>query len=410
MKFTKTPGRKWDWILLLLAAIAIGVGLLNIYSASSSGTSFEGTFFHRQLSWLILSIPLAALIIFIPFQFYEKATYYVYILSILMLVMVLFLPGSRGGVHRWILLGSLRWQPSELAKVVTVLCISKYLVNKRPGDMNFSTMVHVALILLIPLVLILKEPDLGTSLVLLPLFFTMLFWVGMPPLYLFLVVTPVLSMVLSFSLLPWMILIIGICFLIYVFRDRVGGKLGIFLIMVNLTMGIFTPIIWNQLEEYQQRRIISFVNPEKDPHGAGYHIIQSKIAVGSGGVLGKGFLHGTQKKLAFLPAHHTDFIFSIVAEEFGFIGGLLLLMIYFLIIYRTVILALNSSSRFASITAIGIATIWWFQVTVNIGMTIGIFPVTGLPLPFVSYGGSSLLVNCAMVALLLNFSWRQLEY
>jgi rod shape determining protein RodA len=209
-------------------------------------------------------------------------------------------------------------------------------------------------------------------------------------------------MILSFNFIAFMILMISIVLVLAFSRRKPIILVAVFLL--NIGVGIATPYLWNQLRPYQQQRILTFVNPEKDPKGAGYQIIQSQVAIGSGGMWGKGYLKGSQTHLRFLPAQHTDFIFSVIGEEFGFIGASLILLVFLLLILRFIHIAAMIRGQFESLTIIGIVTVLFFHTVINIGMTIGMAPVTGLPLPFLSYGGSSLVVNMMMVGVVLNIS------
>jgi len=253
-----------------------------------------------------------------------------------------------------------------------------------------------------------RQPDLGTSLVFFALFLSMLFWAGVPILFLIVLVSPLLSLVCGFHWYTWAPFFLG--FLLVLYYLRPGLVFGAFMILLNFAVGTVTSLVWSRLYDYQRLRILTFLDPGQDPQGAGYQIIQSKIAIGSGGTLGKGFLQGSQTKLAFLPMQHTDFIFTVVGEEFGLIGALVILSLFAFLIVRGVLIAKKARNTFASFTAIGVTTIFTFQMLVNIGMVIGVMPVTGLPLPFLSYGGSSMLLSWICVGLLLAICYKWYEY
>ena len=224
----------------------------------------------------------------------------------------------------------------------------------------------------------------------------MFYWAGLSPVNLFFIISPALSLICAFHSLALGILIILIALILFFVRPHLWATVT--LLVVNLTVAVGAPYIWdNKLHDYQQRRILTFLNPGMDKLGAGYQVIQSRVAIGSGGLSGKGFLQGTQTKLAFLPEQHTDFIFSVVGEEFGFIGAISLLAVFFFVIWRAIKIATLTKSRFSSLVSVGLASILVFHVFVNIGMTIGVMPVTGLPLPFLSYGGSPLVTNMTLV-------------
>jgi rod shape determining protein RodA len=263
-------------------------------------------------------------------------------------------------------------------------------------------------IALLPALLILRQPDLGTSLVFFAILIFMLFWSGVPILYLFLIVSPFISLICAFHWVAWALFFLLVVFLLY--RLRLNFLLSVGFLLCNLTFGMITPLVWNRLHDYQKDRIIIFLDPGRDPQGAGYQIIQSKVAIGSGGILGKGYLQGTQTKLAFLPHQHTDFVFSVLAEEFGLLGALVLLGLFSFLIIKGTIIARKTRNAFSSNVALGITSIFAFQMLVNIGMTVGFLPVTGLTLPFVSYGGSSLLLSWILVGVLLAIHYRWYEY
>jgi len=236
----------------------------------------------------------------------------------------------------------------------------------------------------------------------------MLYYAGMKPANLFLILSPALSVVCAFHLISWMIFILFLLLMLFLSRPRFLTTAAIFLL--NFAVGIVTPILWGGLHEYQQKRILVFLNPGRDPLGAGYQVIQSKVALGSGGFLGKGFLHGTQTKLAFLPAQHTDFIFSSFGEQVGFLGSLVILVLFLILILRGIKIAHMARNKFAGLVAMGATAVILFHVFVHVGVSLGIMPVTGLPLPFMSYGGSSLVTNMILIGLLLNVRFRWQEY
>jgi len=239
-----------------------------------------------------------------------------------------------------------------------------------------------------PFLLIARQPDLGTSLVFLVLCLPLLFWAGLNWFSLFVIITPLLTMILSFNFyafLVWMILIFAV---LIISKRKPIILISVFII--HIFVGLLTPVLWGQLKPYQQQRILTFANPEADPKGAGYQIIQSKVAIGSGGIWGKGFLEGSQTQLRFLPAQHTDFIFSVIGEEWGFIGVLIVILLFMALLLYLIYLSSLVRSLYASLIIIGITTVLFFHIVVNIGMSVGLAPVTGLPLPLISYGGSFL--------------------
>jgi len=306
------------------------------------------------------------------------------------------------GAERWLILGPVHIQPSEFAKLATVLAVSKFLSDKY-ADVNRLKYFLISVgVILVPFILIARQPDLGTSLVFLALVIPVLFWAGLNWFSIFTILTPLLTMILSFNFFSFLFLMLTITIVLILSGKRPIILVSVFLL--NIVVGIITPFLWDQLRPYQQQRILTFMSPEQDPKGAGYQIIQSQVAIGSGGIWGKGYMNGTQTHLRFLPAQHTDFIFSVIGEEFGFFGVSVILLIFMLLIIRLIAIASAIRQSFESMTVIGIATIILIHVIINIGMTIGMAPITGLPLPFLSYGGSSLMANLMMMGIVLNIS------
>jgi len=352
-------------ISLVIALFAIGLlGILTLYS-TMQGSAPEGGMppHEKQLIWWGLGLMGILIIILIDYRHMEHYAYAIYACSLLLLVYVLVMGRSISGAKRWIELGPLSFQPSELIKITMILALAKYFHHRaKQGRYNLFELVVPFLIFLVPFVLVLLEPDLGTAILLLLLFF---------------------SIVLFFGLSRGSIIVLAI-----------GG-------LASLPMG------WLNLKDYQKERVMTFLDPAEDPLGRGYHIIQSKIAIGSGGLWGKGFLHGTQTRLHFLPEQHTDFIFSAFAEQWGFWGSFLLLAGYLLVIFWAFNISSRAKNTFGMVVALGITFLFFWHVIINIGMCLGLLPVVGIPLPLFSYGGSFLLVMLLGVGLLLNIYIRR---
>jgi rod shape determining protein RodA len=377
------------------------VGVFAIYTASTTKIGDEmdtQNYYQKQIFWIALSLLLLVLIVRIPQQVIEVLIIPGYGFTILLLLVVLFMPEINGS-HRWIGMGFANLQPSELAKLVTILLLAKLL--SRPHQSDWQMIYSSFLVVIFPAMLILVEPDLGTSLTLFVSLFAMLLASPLPKFYLVIFLSPLISLIAIFSL-PVFVVLLAL-FAWYLHRERVAPIIITFLGVINSFIAVLTPIIWNGLKPYQQNRILTFIDPLRDPFGAGYQIIQSKIAIGSGGIWGKGLLMGTQKNLKFLPEHHTDFIFSVIGEEFGFFGCLIVLTLFFLFLYSLVRNIRKLKRNEAYYGAIGIVAYLAFQVFVNIGMNVGVVPTTGIPLPFISYGGSNLLINVMAVALILKY-------
>ena len=356
--------RNLDWILILTVFLLTGVGLVLIASATHTEALRTGVnyFVQRQGLFLSVDVLLVILLLRLDYHVLKQVALPLYVITLILLLGVMFFGHSTMGAQRWIRLGPVIFQPSEFSKVFIIVCLAAFL-DKQAGSLeHWKEYLPAGLFLLAPFVLVLRQPDLGTALVFGAIGFSM-FWV---------------------------------CG----FKTRwIAWMTGVLICLL--------PLIWHFLHEYQRNRIRVFLNPELDPFGAGYHVIQSKIAIGSGLLLGKGWMQGTQSQLNFLPENHTDFIFAVAGEEFGFIGAVVILLLYLILIWRGLTIALNAEDRFGMLLATGITGMYLFHVLVNIGMTAGIMPVTGVPLPFLSYGVSSLTTNMLLAGLLLNINLRK---
>lgn len=394
------------FVTILLALI----GIAFVYSATAlAKDSAEHGLYLKQLIWLAIALVFSGLIAAVPYRIYMgKSAWLLYGIGVTLLVATLFVGHVGLGAQRWLGWGAFKFQPSELAKIGTVILLAHLLSERKLDLTQVRSLVRPMLAAGIPLLLVLKQPDLGTSLTFLMIFFSMLYWAGLPMVYLFLLLTPLINVATSFYLPAWIVFAAILAVILYRSRLRLVPILVV--VAINLVVGIGTPQVWNHLEPYQRQRIATFLDPAADPYGAGYQIIQSKIAIGSGQVVGKGFLNGTQKGLAFLPEQHTDFIFSVVGEETGFLGAGVVTVLYLILIMRGLKIAHKARNRFASLLAIGLTSVFLYHVLVNVCMTVGLAPVTGLPLPLLSYGGTSLLTSFLQVGLIQNVAMRWREY
>lgn len=380
--------KKVDYTLLLTVATIIIFSLVIIYSATKpaevlpvvEGVSSAGDPFatvKKQILNIIIGIVAMGMALYIHYEDLAKHTRTLYIINLVMLGAVLFAGDSALGAQRWIEFGPFRFQPSEFAKLIIIICFAAFL-NSRTGRLNtLKDLLPCFAFIGVPLLFILKQPDLGTSLVFMAIMFGMLFAAGARP-----------------SLLTGLIL----------------GGLGLVILWIGAHFWLKAQYgfdLWIPLQDYQLNRLIIFINPWQDWHGDGYHIIQSQIAVGQGGLFGRGLFNGSQTHGNFLPIQETDFIFSVVGEELGFAGALLLLFLFFVLIYRCIYIAINAKDNFGYLLCAGVVSMLTFHVLVNIGMTIGIMPVTGIPLPMFSYGGSNMLTNLAAMGLILNINMRR---
>ncbi|WP_456431633.1 rod shape-determining protein RodA [Thermosulfuriphilus sp.] len=364
--FDKRYLSHFDWVLLGIILLIMALGAINLYSASSTLTKGGGLFYLKQLNWYLISLVFMLFLLFIDYRWFYKWAPIIYILCVVSLVLVLFIGKEVGGGRRWLSLGFANVQPSEFAKLAIVIVLASYFYRRDPAEgYGFKDLVIPSLLVALPAGLIMEEPDLGTAGLLILIYISMLLLVR----------------------IRWPVL-------------------------VSMAAGaVFSlPFVWANLKPYQRRRIEVFLRPELDPLGSGYHVIQSKIAVGSGGLLGKGYLSGTQSRLNFLPERHTDFAFSVFAEEWGFLGAVAVVSLYLLLLLRGLSIAARSKERFGSFLAFGIVAMVFWQAVINIAMVVGMMPVVGVPLPLFSYGGSSVLTTMIGIGLLLNIRMRRFMF
>ena len=347
-----------------------------------------------------MSLVAMAAMYLVPPRFFYAAAYPLYFTSLLPLLYIIVFKAN--SVERWIALpGGFNLQPSELAKVALLLAMARLLSFQPVSLGQPRTLLAPAALFIVPFALVLKEPNLSTALSFVAMTGMMLFFSGLSVRDLFFLISPVLSVALTFNHTAWALLFIALIALMW--WTRANLKTMALLILINIAAGYGAIFVWNKvLYAHQRDRILTFVDPERDPQGAGYQVLQSKVAIGSGKLLGKGYLHGTQTNLSFLPEEHTDFIFSVLGEQFGFLGCLFMLALYLFLLHRILRIAADSRSRFTVLTAVGLTGILSFHILVNISMTVGIMPVTGLPLPFLSYGGSFLISCFMMLGILMN--------
>ncbi|MDP8220821.1 MAG: rod shape-determining protein RodA [Candidatus Stygibacter frigidus] len=396
---------RFDVILLSLMILLMIFGVVMIYSASTTkiGDVVEReNYYLKQMIWVVCT--LLALLIFmqIPIAFIEALIIPAYVINMLLLLLVLFLPAIKGS-HRWINLGFAGFQPSELAKILTVLLLAKQLNVAHLTSLQILK--RAVSVTILPLILILIEPDLGTAMTLTICIFAVLAFSDLPFWVIVVIISPLISIIASFNQYFFTVWIVGFTF--YLVRKHIGILIAGLSILINSALYFLVPFVWSSLKTYQQNRIITFINPLHDPFGAGYQIIQAKIAIGSGGWFGKSFLMGSQKNLQFLPEHHTDFIFSVIGEELGFFGCMFFLIIYFLFLLRLISNITRLKRKFMFYAGVGIAANLIIMMFVNVGMNLGIVPATGIPLPFIAYGGTNLLFNTLAVGLVMKFSARK---
>lgn len=362
--FDRRLFRSFDFLLLFTVLAIVVISLVIISSATMSDLSGDMYYVKRHAVMLIIGFALMLLVVSVDYTQFYRLSPYLYGLNILLLVAVIFIGREGGGAQRWIDLKLFTLQPSELAKLIIIISLARHLAAREGNFEDFFSAVPAFLHVVIPMVLIFRQPDLGTALVFLAIVFGMLFMAGAR------------------------------------FKHLLAYAAG------GIVVGF--PLLWTVLKDYQKARLFVFLNPEADKLSDGYQVLQSIIAVGSGGVLGKGlFAQGTQNSLNFLPESHTDLIFAVLAEQAGFIGAVILLLLYMLLIFRVIRTAAHAKDTFGMLICIGVASMLLFHVLVNVGMTIGMMPLTGLPLPFMSYGSNSLLMNMMAIGLVLNIGMRR---
>lgn len=354
----------FDFFLLISVLTVCLLGVINLNSICSSSTVYASLFV-KQLYWILIGLGLILLVVNINYITLVQYAYYLHLLSLLLLFLVLFFGKTFFGSQRWLIVGGLSLQPSEIAKITMILALAKfYSENISPRPYSLKDLLLPLCILVMTFIPIYLQPDLGTA--------------GM-----------------------LVIIFISLAVFLNISRATLYG--------IAASATVLGPCLWFLLKDYQKRRILTFLNPELDPLNAGYQVIQSKIAVGSGGLLGKGFKLGTQSQLRFLPEQHTDFVFSVWAEEWGFLGCLLLLTLFFFILYRGLSIGYNCKNFYGSFVSIGVTFLLFSQLTINVFMTLGLFPVVGVPLPFFSYGGSSMISSMLGIGLLLNINMRKFK-
>ncbi len=357
----------FDWLLLAVTVLLVSLGICTLYSATY-GTTESGLsrIVVRQMAWALIGLLAMTAAISFDYHHLERQAYVIYVLCLVVLILVAEFGSVAGGSRRWLSLAGFSLQPSEFMKLALAIALARYWSRARGlGDSSLRELLVPGVLLFLPGVLIAMQPDLGT-------------------------VVMLAVLLVSVSLFA-------------------GLRIKAFL-QLAAAGAAAVPLLWTYLQPYQKERVKIFFYPEMDPLGAGYHIIQSKIAIGSGTVWGKGFLHGTQSQLHFLPEQHTDFIFSVFAEEWGFVGAMALLGLYLVLIGRGLVVVMRAKDRFGALLAFAVLSIIFWQVIINVAMTLGALPVVGITLPFFSYGGSSLTVMMIAVGILINVSIRRFTF
>lgn len=387
---------KTDWLFVVSLSLLLFLGLLNIYSAVGSQKSL----FTHQLFFVLAGIVVFIGASVLPLRLLEESVPFLYIFSLILLLLTIFFGSGPAG--RWLQIGPLNIQASEIAKLSMIVLTARWLPALRRESVTGGIPLYLFTVGILT-VLTLLQPDLGTAAVMMMIVLGMIYWAGFGFNWIFLFLSPLVAAISSIKFISWLIFTAILCAVL--FRSDSKLRRWIFFLVMTSLIAAATPSAWNLLRPYQQARLTTFLSPEADPYGAGWNVIQSRVAIGSGGITGQGFLNGSQNELAFLPARHTDFVFSVWAEEWGFIGSLFLLALYAILAWRILDGARRSMNQFNSMLSSGTALFLIIHVVVNVGMTLGMMPVTGLPLPLVTYGGSHLITEM----LLLGFSYNAIR-
>ena len=399
-QFSSSTMKDSVWRLFFIIFGLISFSLITLYSISDNPLSFNSSFY-RQCIFLIFSSIVFIIIKNVPIKIIHDNSTLIFIATLILCIIPFFLPRVEY-TYRWIDLGFFYIQPSEYLKCATVIVIAKYLSNHQLEVKDNSIIIIPSLLTILSAFIVLNQPDLGTAAIIFAPLLPMLLWAGVSNFTIFLMIAPIITVLAASNIISFSIwAFVMFCFFL-TFQASVVNKFLLY--FANIFTGLLTPFLWNNLADYQKQRILTFLNPDLDPMGSAYHIIQSITAIGSGGLFGKGWGAGSQTQLKFLPVQESDFILSVIAEEFGFFGISIVMLLCFLLIKTLLDIAFRSSDYFASLVIIGLASILLSHIFINSAMTIGLMPVKGLPIPFISAGGSFLLSCFIMIGLVVNFS------
>lgn len=402
-----TNGSSYDGVLIFSTVLLTAIGLASIYSATyDAGAS---VYFHRQLIWAILGVIGMVVMLFVSPRTIETIAVISHIAMLGVLLVVPFVGKTVAGTTAWLELGPVSFQPSEVAKITTILVLALYLSKNNASVKSFKTLMTAGLIVAIPMGLVLMQADVGTTLIFFLMYIPVVYWAGASPFIVVVLVAPFVVGLAALIGTTALLIALGLLLIVLILL-RENGFLSAVIFGMNSAVAVSIQFFYERLAPHQQNRIANFIDPGSDPLGVGYNVIQSKVAIGSGGFTGKGFLNGTQTQLNFIPAQWTDFIFCVPGEEFGFIGASLVLLLLGIVFLRGIRIASLVKSKFASLVTIGFIGILFFHTVINVGMTIGLTPVIGIPLPFLSYGGSALFSKMIMIGMLSAFYANRKEY
>lgn len=400
MKINYNIKDKFDIVLFLTALILIVIGLLAIYSSTFNHPTAKGNY-NKQVVFGAASVIIFFIIYFLPANSFRAIAVPSFLISQALLIAVLFLGKTVYGAKSWMSIGPIGFQPSEFAKIGTILFLAHWLSAPKRDMNNLKELFYTISLSLIPIMLILMEPDLGTAIVYISISLVMIFWSGISLFGLFVVISPGVILFASLFGTPMFLFALGaVIVALILFKQDLFTSGTVF--VMNLAAGFAFELILKVLKPHQVNRILSFVDPTSDPLGSGYNALQAKVAIGSGGLTGKGFMQGNQTQLRFIPEQWTDFIYCVVGEEFGFIGSVAVLILFLIIFLKLLNFTNYAGDKFDKLVVIGILTLYFVHFAINIGMNLGITPVIGLPLPFISYGGSALVTNMLLLGLTFN--------
>ncbi len=400
MKLDNKIHEVFDFGIFIPALLLVIFGLVAIYSSTYNHPTAHGNF-ERQLVWLIISLGVFFGIYFLPEKTFKWSAFFIYLLGILFLLAVIVAGKKVYGARSWLNLGPVGFQPSEFAKIGTILFMSYFLSFMSKNINSILEIISALAIGILPIGLILLQPDMGTAIVFMVITAVLIFWSGVDLFAIFVVVSPFAAIFASlFGVWVTIGYLLMVVVALFFFRKDVFASASVF--VINLASGFFFDYIFTLLQPHQQKRIETFLSPDADPLGSGYNALQAKVAIGSGGLFGRGFMEGNQTQLRFIPEQWTDFIYCVIGEEFGFFGSILMITLFLIIFLRLLNLAGKTKDSFQSFIIIGILALFFVHFAINIGMNVGVTPVIGLPLPLVSYGGSSLLVNMSMLGIAAN--------
>lgn len=396
------------WILLVL------IGLIAIYS-TTHGPKAEFLLesvrrnFNRQMVWVLISVVTGTIVLILPVRFYQNAAFPIYILCLLLLVAALLFGPTINGARSWLRVGGIGLQVSEFAKVGTILAVAQLLSSRRAQKSPIRYGFLTVLLILLPALIIILQNDTGTAIVFFALIPIMLFWSGFPFSTVILLVSPAIAGYLGLVYQPAAIAFALIVTLVLFLQTRERYVAALAFLLTAGTTALTSFALSSVLNSYQAARVLSFTNPEAEEYRytVGFHLVQSKAAIGSGGITGKGFMQGTQTQGDYIPEQSTDFIFSVIGEEFGFVGAIVVLAVFAYLLIRLVRIGVLIKHPFGVMTAAGAAGIFLVHLFVNLGMATGLLPVIGIPLPFISYGGSALLANTILLAIVLDLYMRR---